>query len=316
VTHSSFHTSGRPDSALGGIVCATLTPLTADGEIDIGRMASHIRGLFADGCSFVSPFGSTGEGPSFSVAQKLEALRGLNAMGIASDRLIPASMSPALDDIYELVRFAAGEGYRAALIAPPFYYGSASQEGIADVFAALADRFGGALPIDIILYHIPQLTGIPFGVDLVRALRQRHGARIAGIKDSTGDHAHTLMLQRNFPDLAIFTGDDRVLPDLLLTGGAGMIGGLPNIVAADLCAIARDPGGAGTAELRANAALRIEAIDALGGISALKAVKARLVADPQWRATMPPLRALSESDSAELFARLRHSKFAFGPEPV
>lgn len=316
MTHSSSHASGHPAPALAGIICATLTPLTADGGIDVGRMASHIRGLFADGCSFVSPFGSTGEGPSFSVAEKLGALRGLKAAGIAPAGLIPASMSPALDDIYELVRFAAEEGYRAALIAPPFYYGSASQDGIADVFAALAGRFGGVLPIDIILYHIPQLTGIPFGVDLVRALRDRHGARIAGIKDSTGDHAHTLMLQRTFPDLAIFTGDDRVLPDLLLAGGAGMIGGLPNIVAADLCAIARDPGGAGTAELRANAALRIEAIDALGGISALKAVKARCVSDPFWRVTKPPLRAISAADSAELFERLEHSKFAFGPEPV
>ena len=275
-----------------------------------------MHGLFADGCSFVSPFGSTGEGPSFSVSEKIRALKELKTLGIPSARLIPASMSPALDDIAEMVRFGAEGGYRAVLIAPPFYYGGASQAGIGDVFSALADRFGGTLPIEIVLYHIPQLTGIPFGVDLVRSLRERHGDRIAGIKDSTGDHAHTLMLQRTFPDLAIFTGDDRVLPDLLLAGGAGMIGGLPNIVAADLCTIARDPGGAATAELRKNAGLRIEAIDSLGGISALKAVKARLTGDPSWLATKPPLRPIAPAESAQLFDRLQQSKFAFAPESV
>lgn len=271
-------------------------------------MAAHIRGLFEDGCSFVSPFGSTGEGASFSVREKLAALSGLRDAGIDLGLLIPASMSAALDDAVEVVQFGADAGCRAVLVAPPFYYG-ASQEGIADFFAMLADRFGGTLPVEIVLYHIPQLTRIAFGVELIRTLRERHGDRILGIKDSTGNREHTLMLQATFPDLRIFTGDDRVLPELLAAGGAGMIGGLPNIVARDLGRIFADPLGAGTATLRERAAVRIAAIDDLGGISALKAIKAAVTGDPAWMVTLPPLRALDEAATAELLGRFVRTEF-------
>ena len=306
--------SSKPE--LGGIICASLTPVTADGSIDIARMAAHIRGLFADGCSFVSPFGSTGEGPSFSVREKIAALGALVAAGVDPGRLIPASMSAALDDVVEMVRFGAAGGYPAVLIVPPFYYGGASQDGIADFFSALADRLGGALPVDIILYHIPQLTRIGFGADLVRRLIARHGRRIVGIKDSTGDREHTLMLQRTFRELRIFTGDDRVLAPLLEAGGAGMIGGLPNIVARDLSAIYRDPSGPETAVLRERAAVRIEAVDDLGGIAALKAIKARVLGDPAWMATRPPLQPLDAAKTAELLGRFERSEFPFPSEPA
>jgi 4-hydroxy-tetrahydrodipicolinate synthase len=317
VTHRQIPASdARGKPILSGIICASLTPVSADGTIDIPRLAAHIRGLFEDGCSFVSPFGSTGEGASFSVREKLAALVALKEAGIDLGRLIPATISAALDDAAEIVRFGAEAGCRAVLVAPPFYYGGASQDGIADFFAMLADRFGGTLPTEIVLYHIPQLTRIPFGVELVRQLVARHGDRIAGIKDSTGNHEHTLMLQRTFPGLRIFTGDDRVLPDLLEAGGAGMIGGLPNIVARDLCTIYRDPKGAGTAALRERAAVRIEAVDEFGGIPALKAIKARLLGDPAWRATRPPLRPLDRAATAELLGRFERSEFPFPAEPA
>lgn len=317
MTHTSTPApDARSKPVLGGIICASLTPVGADGSIDIARMAAHMRGLFADGCSFVSPFGSTGEGPSFSVREKMAALEALVAAGIDPGRLIPASMSAALDDVVEMVRFGAAGGYPAVLIVPPFYYGGASQDGIADFFAALADRLGGTLPVDIILYHIPQLTRVGFGAELVRKLMARHGRRIVGIKDSTGDRAHTLMLQQNFPELRIFTGDDRVLAPLLAAGGAGMIGGLPNVVARDLAAIYRNPTGAETAALRERAAVRIEAVDDLGGIAALKAIKARVLGDPAWTATRPPLQPLDAAATAELLGRFERSEFPFPSEPA
>ncbi len=314
ISTSAPDASARPE--LGGIICASLTPIAADGSVDIDRMVAHFSGLFADGCRFISPFGSTGEGPSFSVREKIAALAALTAAGVDPRRLIPASMSAALGDVEEMVRFGADGGYPAVLIVPPFYYGGASQDGVADFFAALADRFGGTLPVDIILYHIPQLTRIGFGVELVTKLIARHGSRIVGIKDSTGDREHTLMLQRTFPELRIFTGDDRVLAPLLEAGGAGMIGGLPNIVAKDLSAIYRDPNGTETAVLRERAAVRIEAVDDLGGIAALKAIKARVLGDPAWMATRPPLQPLDATRTEELLGRFARSEFPFPSEPA
>lgn len=297
--------------ALGGIVAASLTPVTDTGSIDIVRLKSHFDWLFAAGCSFVSPFGSTGEGASFSVREKRAALAALQQAGVPMDRLIPASMSAALDDVVATIATAADLRCRAVLIAPPFYYGASSQDGVAAFFEAAANRFGGSFPLDVVLYHIPAMTKIGYGVELVQRLVARHGRRIVGIKDSTGDRTHTLMLAKTFPELRIFTGDDRVLPDLLAAGGAGMIGGLPNVNAPELCRFFADPQGPEAAALRERAAQRIVAIDDHGGIIALKAVKARISGDAAWMRPLEPLLPLPAVGVAALLDSFRRSQFQF-----
>ncbi len=297
--------------ALGGIIAASLTPVTDTRSIDIARLKSHFDWLFAAGCSFVSPFGSTGEGASFSVREKRAALAALQQAGVPMDRLIPASMSAALDDAVATIAAAADLGCRAVLIAPPFYYGATSQDGIAAFFEAAAGRFGGSFPLDVVLYHIPAMTKVGYGVELVQRLIARHGKRIVGIKDSTGDRTHTLMLARTFPNLRIFTGDDRVLPDLLAAGGAGMIGGLPNVNAIELCQFFADPAGPASAGLRDRAAQRIVAVDDHGGIVALKAVKARISGDPAWLRPLEPLLPLPPAGVAALIDSFQHSQFQF-----
>jgi len=300
--------------ALGGIVAASLTPVTDTGSIDIARLRAHFDWLFAAGCSYVSPFGSTGEGASFSVREKRAALAALQQAGVPMDRLIPASMSAALDDAVATIAAAADLGCRAVLIAPPFYYGTTSQDGIAAFFEAAANRFGGDFPLDVVLYHIPAMTKVGYGVELVQRLLARHGKRIVGIKDSTGDRTHTLMLARTFPNLRIFTGDDRVLPDLLAAGGAGMIGGLPNVNAIELCQFFADPNGPAAQGLRDRAAQRIVAVDDHGGIIALKAVKARISGDAAWMRPLEPLLPLSPAGVAALLQSFQHSQFQFPGE--
>ncbi|HKP66925.1 MAG TPA: dihydrodipicolinate synthase family protein, partial [Casimicrobiaceae bacterium] len=58
------------DNRIRGLWCATLTPVAADGALDTARMAAHARGLLAAGVNGIAPFGTTGEGPSFSLAER------------------------------------------------------------------------------------------------------------------------------------------------------------------------------------------------------------------------------------------------------
>jgi 4-hydroxy-tetrahydrodipicolinate synthase len=51
-----------------------LTPLQANGTLDHARLVFHTKRLLAAGCSGVTLFGTTGEGPSFSVAERMAAL--------------------------------------------------------------------------------------------------------------------------------------------------------------------------------------------------------------------------------------------------
>lgn len=293
---------------LKGVTAASVTPIAADFSLDTGHLAAHLRRLLDEGCTFVSCFGTTGEGSSFSTGQKLDALQALKAAGLDMSRQIPGVMTPVFEDAVAMVRGAYQLGCRAALVLPPFYY-AASDEGLAAFFRALVSATADT-PIDIVLYNIPQVSGIRFSHALIETLLAEHGARIAGIKDSTGDLENGLQLVARFPELAVLTGDDRVLPKLVAAGGAGMIGGMPNLCARELVALYAAPQGADADEIVEKQTRRILAVDANGSLVALKALLARHQ-DPVFGTVIPPLTTLDKERADALEAEFLATGFDF-----
>lgn len=292
-------------SRIGGVIAAAVTPVTAGYGIDSARLQAHVARLLDQGCSHVATFGTTGEGASFSTRDKLDALAALRAGGADMSRQIPAAMTPVLSEAVDMVRGAADLGCRAVLVLPPFYYAT-SEAGIADWYGALIDRTGGADGIDLLLYNIPQLSGRTFTPDLIRAILDRARGRVVGIKDSTGSLESGLALVKAFPELAVLTGDDRVLPHLVRAGGAGMIGGMPNLFARDLAALCADPA---RDDLLAAQTQRIVAVDQGGSLVALKAGLAHYLGDEELARPMPPLRPMEASQRHRLIAAFDESGF-------
>ncbi|WP_158626130.1 dihydrodipicolinate synthase family protein [Arsenicitalea aurantiaca] len=299
-----------PHSDLRGVIAAAATPVTADFSIDVDRLAAHCARLLADGCAFVSSFGTTGEGASFSTAEKIAALRALKAAGASMAHQIPSIMTPSTDEAGGMLAEIAALGCRAALVLPPFYY-PVTEEGIVAFFALMLERAGNP-DIELLLYNIPQLSRTAFTPSLIDKLVARFGSRIVGLKDSTGDVENGVMLARRYPGLSIFTGDDRVVPALLAAGGAGMIGGMPNVFARDLRALYDAPEGPAGAALLANQAARIDTVNANGSQLALKAALAEVYADPEWARAMPPLVALGETEARGVWDAFLATGFVYG----
>jgi 4-hydroxy-tetrahydrodipicolinate synthase len=297
------------NSDLSGIICASVTPVNAQFGIDAGRLATHCARLLENGCSFVSTFGTTGEGASFSTTEKIVALRALRDAGADMGKQIPSVMTPSSDEAGRLIAEIVALGCRGALILPPFYYGSATEEGIVAFFEAVFAKAGHPA-LDILLYNIPQFSRITFTPSLVSKLVARFGERIVGIKDSTGKLESGVELASAFPQLSVFTGDDRVLPHLLAKGGAGMIGGMPNLFASDLRQLYDAPNAASSERLKTNAATRIEAVDGNGALLALKATLAALYGDAEWARAMPPLMAISSAQAERVFDAIEGTGFA------
>lgn len=295
--------SGSP---IKGIVAASITPVTATFDIDLQRLEAHIAHLLSEGCSYISTFGTTGEGASFGTQKKLSALRQLADAGVDMSKQLPAIMTTTLDDAASCLVGYSDLKCRAALVLPPFYYGT-SEDGVAAFFDELIRQTQSRTEIDIVLYNIPQLSGIRFTPTLVEKIVKRHGSRIVGIKDSTGDLDSGMTLVKTFPQLSIFTGDDRVLPVLVRNGGAGMIGGMPNVFARDLRALYDSPDDARILDAQSQ---RIAAVDAHGSLVALKAALAHYRGDDNYARAVPPLLALDAAQRASLISLFDKSGYS------
>ncbi|WDR02050.1 dihydrodipicolinate synthase family protein [Devosia algicola] len=300
-----------PNSDLCGVISAVTTPVTKSFDIDAARLARHCERLLSTGCSFVSTFGTTGEGASLSSQHKVAALEQLKAEGADLARHIPSVMTPSADEAGRMIAAAAALGCRGVLVLPPFYYDAPTDEGIV-AFIDDAMTRAGRPDIDILLYNIPRFSRITYTPELIDKLIAKFGAAIVGLKDSTGVAANAVMLAERYPNLSIFTGDDRVMPGLVTAGGAGMIGGMPNVFCADLAKIYAAPTSPETATLREYAAQRIGTVDSNGGMLALKAALAAIYDDAAWLRAVPPLQGLNSAQATAVLAAFAKTGFVPG----
>lgn len=221
--------------SLRGVFAPIVTPFRpSDGEVDLPWMADHIAYLRAYGCQGVIPCGTNGEAASLSVAERCAVVEATLA---AADGLavIAGTGAAALPDAVALTRHAFAVGVDAVLVMPPFYFKRPPDEGVAAWFRRL---FDAAVPPAgrVLLYHIPQTTGVPISDALLRMLIASHGELLFGIKDSSGDPTEGERLRTNFPQLAYFAGNDHRVGEACAGGGAGSITAganvFPDLVAA------------------------------------------------------------------------------------
>src|SRR5690348_11047612 len=178
---------------LRGVWCATLTPLASDRRPDHERLAAHVRRIFAAGVDGIALFGTTGEGQSFSTAERRAGLEALLAAGIDPARVLAGTGCAALPETIELTRHAVTCGCAGALVLPPFFFKDVSPEGVYASYARIADEVADAR-LRLYLYHIPQVTGVPITDEAIARLERAYPTLVAGVKDSECNLEHSLRL--------------------------------------------------------------------------------------------------------------------------
>ncbi|MCS7065444.1 MAG: dihydrodipicolinate synthase family protein [Fimbriimonadales bacterium] len=204
-----------------GIYTALLTPFTEAGEIDESLLVRLLAFQEAAGVQGVVIGGTTGEGASLSVSEKV-ALYELASRTRGQLRLIAGILNCSLPEAIELARNAARAGCDALMVAPPFYY-RAPLDGLIAFYRALLE----ATELPVVLYNIPQLTRQPLPAVLVEALLPL--SNLLGIKDSSGDPESLRTYLGFAPRLKVWVGEEKLLLRNLQSGGAGSISGLANV---------------------------------------------------------------------------------------
>ncbi len=291
----------------GGVGAAMITLFRDNGAIDAPAMARLGRWLLANGCDFLLLFGTTGEGPSLSASERVDALRDMIAEGLPADRIVAGAGCAALPDTVMLTAAVGELGCAGALIVPPFFFRQATQAGLRDYLdQVLMGTRSAQTPIA--LYHIPEMAGLGYDDDLIAALMADHPGRIRGIKDSTGDAAHAAGWAKRFSDVAVYAGDDHIIRAVLVAGGAGPMtataGLAPALVAEVTAAAQRDPLAAPAQEDRLSR-LWLEVILAVPVTEAVKQIFAHVTGDPRWLRMRAPLRPLESAVAEATVARFQ-----------
>lgn len=213
------------------ILPALVTPLTADGHLDVPSAERLIDQLYRDGVGGLYVLGSTGEGVflDFEIRRQLAEIcvklsrgRGQVIVHVAA---VQASMA------YELARHAAQIGADAIASIPPFVGGYGWEE-VEDYYRQLVTA---RLPV--VAYYIPAITGQAVSLDRLATIGEIPG--VAGFKfTDTNLYLMQRLLQRLTSDQVLYNGPDEMLALGLAMGAHGGIGTTYNFMPRQILEIA------------------------------------------------------------------------------
>jgi len=288
-----------------GIWPALLTPLTDSLDIDAAKFAAHARTLLAAGCVGVTPFGTTGEGPSFSLDERRDAIDALVAHGVPGERILVSTSCAALPDVVTLTRHALAIGAHGCLMLPPFFLKGVSDRGIIDAYRRVIDDVADPR-LRLYLYHIPQVAGVGLSPTVIRTLKELYPQTIVGIKDSACQRDASLALAEAFiGSVMVYVGNEPDLQTLGARGSTGAVSGIANMMPR---LVQRLIGQFTSAKAPHDQQRVLALLDILGGyglIPALKGIMATLTDDRAWLRVRAPLVTLDAAQYDRLVAQIR-----------
>jgi 4-hydroxy-tetrahydrodipicolinate synthase len=207
----------------------SVTPFDDEGSIDVDALIAHCDWLLTSGASGLMLFGTTGEGSSLSVGEKVTTAKAVVA-AFPEVPVIVSVMENALPYILEAVRGFNELPLAATLVLPPSYLREAQTDGMRELFELIVS----ASEHPIIAYHIPGLAPAvapSIVIDLP----------LWGAKDSGGDITYTDAIVAG--GKPVMVGAEPLLLASMQHGASGGICGVGNVapsLIAQVCRAARE----------------------------------------------------------------------------
>src|SRR4029077_20781688 len=165
-----------------GVYSALTTPYANDGSVSLADLKHNVLRYNSTDIAGYTVVGSTGESVLLSRAEMDSILATVKEFASKEKQLIAGAGAESTAETIERTKRAAELGYDAALVKTPYYYKPAYKP---EVLIAHFRRVADESPIPVMLYSIPQYTGVTLTAADVAALAEH--PNIIGIKDSSGN---------------------------------------------------------------------------------------------------------------------------------
>lgn len=207
-----------------GVMPALVTPFGRNFEVDEAALRNLIDFVMENGVTALVPCGSTGEFTSMSIEERKKVISITVDQVKGKARVIAGTGDVSTDKALELTKYAEKIGADAVLVVSPFYFRPTDKE-IFEHYKKIAE----SVSLPIILYNIPQVTGVEIPWWVVEGLADIEN--IAGIKDSSGNMPYMMTLfEKVFGKISIICGHDEIAAAALAAGADGLILASANMI--------------------------------------------------------------------------------------
>jgi 4-hydroxy-tetrahydrodipicolinate synthase len=214
---------GVEASRFRGVGPALITPMRADGSVDLDAFAEHVRFCVDGGVHFVVPCGTTGESATLDADEQARVIE--RCVEVAGGK-VPVMAGAGTNSTAEAcarARAAAEAGADAILSVTP-YYNKPTAEGLYRHYLEVAD----AARIPVFVYNVPGRTGCNVPPATLFRIAEGHEL-IAGVKEASGDIQQLMTIVAERPDgFVVLSGEDYLTFLLVAMGGDGAISVVAN----------------------------------------------------------------------------------------
>ncbi len=208
-----------------GILPALVTPFTEDAkEVNHEALRNLVNHCIELGVSGVVPCGTTGEFVNMTTEEKKKVIDTVIDAANGKVKVVAGTGASGTDQALEMTKYAKDAGADAVLIVTPYYL-KPTDRGIYQHYDTIASQ----VDVPIILYNIPQVTGLPLPWQIVEDLAQI--PNIVGVKDSSGQLSFILAVLEKVRDkINVLCGHDEVVVAALAAGCSGTILASANVI--------------------------------------------------------------------------------------
>lgn len=209
-------------------ITPAVTLFNEAGKPDYENLEKLYEHLIAGGISGILVLGSIGEFFAISKEDKKGIIEFAARKIKGRVKLLVGTNSMVPGETVELSKYAFDCGADGVVIVPPYYF-TLTQDSIYDFYAEIAGEVSG----DVYIYNFPDRTGYEISPQVMVRLAKEF-PNIVGCKDTIPGMAHTRDIIKQMkpvrPDFKVYSGFDDNFAHNVISGGAGCIGGLSNVI--------------------------------------------------------------------------------------
>jgi len=204
---------------LSGVFPALTTPYSGDGSVSIADLKHNIQQYNRTGLAGYVAMGSTGESVLLSRAEAETVLITVKENAAREKKLIAGTGAESTTETIERTKRAAELGYDSALVKTPYYYKPAYKP---ENYITHYQRVADASPIPVLLYSVPQFTGVALEPPEVAKLAEH--PNIIGMKESSGNVQRVAEIIASVPDgFQVLVGSAATIYPSMVLGARGAI---------------------------------------------------------------------------------------------